>query len=264
MKERKPDGGLAEWIETLEAMGGEDDGEMLCLLLELRRFREDKPELIEQLEALKAKNSMTMGVGMGDENLFVHGDYESIKAALDIVFRMEAAEAQVKELTADLDKESEIRHRIHEELNAIKGEQQPVVEQLEVMQRERDEAVLLRLEVSAALSSATVRYEQAEAELKRRDAQEPVDAVNAGEEIYKIANHIASAKGGMPDEWQSWADEIESDLRRCVAPAAVLPVISGKQFTGALNALNDCLDDCLDSEQGLMLAFRAAGLEVKF
>ena len=40
--------------------------------------------------------------------------------------RAEAAEAQIKELTADLDKESEIRHRIHEELNAIKGEQQPV------------------------------------------------------------------------------------------------------------------------------------------
>lgn len=40
--------------------------------------------------------------------------------------RLEAAEAQIKELTADLDKESEIRHRIHEELNAIKGVQQPV------------------------------------------------------------------------------------------------------------------------------------------
>jgi len=43
-----------------------------------------------------------------------------------LIERLEAAEAQVKELTADLDKESEIRHRIHEELNAIKGEQQPV------------------------------------------------------------------------------------------------------------------------------------------
>lgn len=49
-----------------------------------------------------------------------------------------------------------------------------LIEQLEAAQRERDEAVLLRLEVSGALSSATVRYEQAEAELKRRDAQEPV------------------------------------------------------------------------------------------
>ena len=43
-----------------------------------------------------------------------------------LIERLEAAEAQVKELTADLDKESEIRHRIHEELNAIKGEQQSV------------------------------------------------------------------------------------------------------------------------------------------
>ncbi|UKL14844.1 hypothetical protein [Erwinia phage Gungnir39] len=43
-----------------------------------------------------------------------------------LIERLEAAEAQVKELTADLDKESEIRHRIHEELNAIKGEQLPV------------------------------------------------------------------------------------------------------------------------------------------
>jgi len=43
-----------------------------------------------------------------------------------LIERLEAAEAQVKELTADLDKESEIRHRIHEELNAIKGEQKPI------------------------------------------------------------------------------------------------------------------------------------------
>lgn len=93
MTERKPDGGLAEWIETLEAMGGDDDGEMLCLLLELRRFREDKPALIEHLEAA---------------------------------------------------------------------------------QRERDEAVLLRLEVSGALSSETILREKAEAELKRRDGPEPV------------------------------------------------------------------------------------------
>ena len=33
------------------------------------------------------------------------------------------------------------------------------------------------------------------------------------EELYRIANHIASSKGALPDEWQSWADEIESNLR---------------------------------------------------
>lgn len=34
------------------------------------------------------------------------------------------------------------------------------------------------------------------------------------EQLYRIANHIASAKGGLPEEWQPWADEIESDIRR--------------------------------------------------
>lgn len=37
------------------------------------------------------------------------------------------------------------------------------------------------------------------------------------EELYRIANHIASAKGALPDEWQSWADGIESDLRELVS-----------------------------------------------
>lgn len=34
------------------------------------------------------------------------------------------------------------------------------------------------------------------------------------DDLYKIANHIASAKGGLPDEWQDWAEEIETDIRR--------------------------------------------------
>lgn len=37
------------------------------------------------------------------------------------------------------------------------------------------------------------------------------------EELYRIANHIASAKGALPDDWQPWADEIESDLRELVS-----------------------------------------------
>lgn len=34
------------------------------------------------------------------------------------------------------------------------------------------------------------------------------------EEIYGLANHIAGAKSGMPDEWQDWADDIEGSLRK--------------------------------------------------
>jgi len=50
-----------------------------------------------------------------------------------VVRQLKDAEARIAELTADLDKESEIRHRIHEELNAIKGEQQPIY-QVEVLE----------------------------------------------------------------------------------------------------------------------------------
>ncbi|EOH0528253.1 hypothetical protein ACLMVZ_002916 [Klebsiella aerogenes] len=34
------------------------------------------------------------------------------------------------------------------------------------------------------------------------------------EDLYKLANHIASSKNGLPDEWQDWAEELESDIRR--------------------------------------------------
>lgn len=34
------------------------------------------------------------------------------------------------------------------------------------------------------------------------------------EELYGLANHIAGAKGGLPQEWQEWADEIEMDIRK--------------------------------------------------
>lgn len=40
--ERKPDGGLQAWIDVLEATEGErEDAELLMLLIELRRRRED-------------------------------------------------------------------------------------------------------------------------------------------------------------------------------------------------------------------------------
>ncbi|WP_143339841.1 hypothetical protein [Cronobacter sakazakii] len=41
--------------------------------------------------------------------------------------------------------------------------------------------------------------------------------ISKDEGIYRLANHIASSKNGLPDEWQAWADEIESDLRELAA-----------------------------------------------
>lgn len=34
------------------------------------------------------------------------------------------------------------------------------------------------------------------------------------EDLYKLANHIASSKNGLPDEWRDWAEELEADIRR--------------------------------------------------
>ncbi|MGG9111641.1 hypothetical protein [Raoultella ornithinolytica] len=34
------------------------------------------------------------------------------------------------------------------------------------------------------------------------------------EDLYKLANHIASSKSGLPDEWLDWAEELETDIRR--------------------------------------------------
>lgn len=49
-----------------------------------------------------------------------------------------------------------------------------------------------------------LRAEQAETQ--------PAPVVN--EDLYKLANHIASSKNGLPDEWQDWAEELETDIRR--------------------------------------------------
>lgn len=58
--------------------------------------------LLAELEAkdkriaeLEAKTAMTMGVGSGNGSLFVHGDYDSIKAAQAIVLENESLRAKL-------------------------------------------------------------------------------------------------------------------------------------------------------------------------
>ncbi len=47
-----------------------------------------------ETEKLRAQMGMTLGVGGGGGKLFVHGDYDSIKAAQAWIFRAEKAEAE--------------------------------------------------------------------------------------------------------------------------------------------------------------------------
>jgi hypothetical protein len=51
-----------------------------------------------EVERLKSMTSVTMGIGRGDGNLFVHGDYESIKAAQSLVFRAEGMKKALKDI----------------------------------------------------------------------------------------------------------------------------------------------------------------------
>lgn len=62
--------------------------------------------------------------------------------------------------------------------------------------------------------------------------------ISKDERIYRLAIHIASSKNGLPDEWQTWADEIESDLRELLAlrekvePVGYIDPASLKDYRG--------------------------------
>ena len=77
--------------------------------------------LISEVERLRAITSTCMGVGDGSGNLFVHGDYDSIKAAQAIVFRMERLKAENEAL---LDAAKHCRELfMRYEINRVDGEE---------------------------------------------------------------------------------------------------------------------------------------------
>ena len=67
-------------------------------------FEVHKVGTSDEIERLRAMTAASMGVGDGNGQLFVHGDYASIKAAQEIVFRMERAEAERDALRADAER----------------------------------------------------------------------------------------------------------------------------------------------------------------
>lgn len=87
------------------------------------------------------------------------------------------------------------------------------------LQAECEEAVLLRLEVSAALSIATRRYEKAEAELARRDAAAGEPLLNCSTRTTVAQQRIAE----LDDQsriWQEQAHLMAVELRRRDAAAS--------------------------------------------
>lgn len=64
----------------------------------------DPQDIAAQLERIRNEDpSITMGIGKGDGQLFVHGDHDSISRAQKIVLRWEQLEAQAKDTHTLLD-----------------------------------------------------------------------------------------------------------------------------------------------------------------
>ena len=69
------------------------------------------------------------------------------------------------------------------------------------------------LAIAEAYSALEQRLKAAETEVQRLNST----AQPVSDGLYRIANHIAGAKNALPQEWQDWAEEIESDLRKLAA-----------------------------------------------
>ncbi|WP_373330513.1 hypothetical protein [Citrobacter freundii] len=87
-------------------------------------------------------------------------------------------------------------------------------------------------------------------------APQPAPVMN--DELYKLANHVASSKNGLPEEWQDWAEELESEIRRAamlrtelVSEPDKLPTVSF--YRDGIEAAANWVDqqrESYDSEHG--------------
>ncbi|BEM41751.1 hypothetical protein SME13J_03700 [Serratia marcescens] len=82
-------------MERYKQYAKERDAENESLALTAGRLRVELEAKDNRITELEAKTAMTMGVGSGNGNLFVHGDYDSIKAAQAIVLENESLRAKL-------------------------------------------------------------------------------------------------------------------------------------------------------------------------
>lgn len=64
----------------------------------LKALLDERDALTAEVERLKSMTAVTMGIGRGDGNLFVHGDYDSIKVAQSLVFSAERMRKALKDI----------------------------------------------------------------------------------------------------------------------------------------------------------------------
>lgn len=64
-------------------------------------------DLLAEIDRLRANQAVSLSIGNDGENLFVHGDYDSIKVCQNKLFLLESYRAKLGEAAVALDKEQE-------------------------------------------------------------------------------------------------------------------------------------------------------------
>lgn len=79
-------------------------------------------ELLEEIDALWAERGITMGVGDGSGQLFVHGNYESIKACQNIILERDEVINESKYLEQERKGNRDALEHCRQERNQLKAE----------------------------------------------------------------------------------------------------------------------------------------------
>lgn len=83
------------------------------------------------------------------------------------------------------------------------------------------------------------------------------------EQLYRLARHIAAAKGGLPAEWQDWAEEIETDLRRLSSQSTPVVYDAEPSFDAMMRALDAFYADDDVPERAMLAAFKILLADVR-
>jgi len=168
-------------------------------------------------DVMKAAAAYLRQIAAGEIEPSTFGSAVAAKGIEDAVKHINAQTARIAELESEVNKSDQD----NETLVSINSELATELEALREQEIEINDDMALAFHHAisdGALGSDDIEeiktgLKAAFSHINSAPAAMP-DYEPSREELYRIANHIAGAKNGLPDEWQSWADDIEASLRK--------------------------------------------------